>query len=140
VLALVDFFWFRGFVAEVRKWMDQFLAIEMPNSPLHALLLQKAGWYARVSGDFKRADFLLHRALEMAKEIGDDNRVAWAQMDLGLSTRDQGNHEQSIVYFDEALTYAQASGEVRAIANCLYFLAESSSEGLDRAQAMGSGG
>ena len=125
VLALVDFFWFRGFTAEAREWMDQFLAIEMPASPLRALLLQKSGWYARGSGDFKQADRLLHQALEMAKEIGDLNRASWALGDLGLSTRDQGDNKQAIRYFTEGLAFARQSGEDRAIGVKLFDLAES---------------
>jgi predicted ATPase/DNA-binding XRE family transcriptional regulator len=125
ILALTDFFWFRGFTAEAREWMDQLLGVEMPASPLRALLLQKSGWYARVSGDFKKADLVLHRALDMAKEITDWNRAAWALMDLGLSTRDQGDNSQSIQYFTEGLRFAKQSGEDRAVGACLYSLAES---------------
>jgi predicted ATPase/transcriptional regulator with XRE-family HTH domain len=125
VLSILDFYWIRGFTIEGREWMDKFLAIEMPASPLRALLLQKAGWFARGSGDFKKADMLLHRALEMAKEIGDTNRASWALGDLGLSARDQGDNEQSIKYFTEGLGFGQQSGEKRAIGTCLYNLAES---------------
>jgi predicted ATPase/DNA-binding transcriptional regulator YiaG len=125
VLALVDFFWFRGFTIEPREWMDQFLAIDMPGSPLRALLLQKSGWYARSSGDFKKADMLLHRALEMAKEIGDGHRASWALGDLGLSARDQGDNEQSMRYFTEGLKFARQTGEERAIGVLLFNLAES---------------
>jgi len=125
ILALTDFFWFRGFTADAREWMDQLLEIETPASPLRALLLQKSGWYARVSGDFKKADMVLHRALDMAKEIGDWNRAAWASMDLGLSTRDQGDNSGSIRHFKEGLAFARQSGEDRAIGACLYSLAES---------------
>jgi predicted ATPase/DNA-binding XRE family transcriptional regulator len=125
VLALTDFFWFRGFTVQAREWMDLFLAIEMPATPLRALLLQKSGWYARTSGDFKKADILLHRALEMAKEIGDLNRAAWALGDLGLSTRDQGDNKQAIRYFTEGLAFARQSGEDRAIGVKLFDLAES---------------
>jgi non-specific serine/threonine protein kinase len=125
VLSILDFYWFRGFTIEGREWMDKFLAIEMSASPLHALLLQKAGWFARGSGNFKKADMLLHRALEMAKEIGDVNRASWAFGDLGLSARDQGDNEQSIRYFTEGLRYAEQSGEKRAKGVCLFNLAES---------------
>ena len=125
VLALVDFFWFRGFIVEPREWMDNLVAIPMPASSLRALLLQKSGWYARAAGDFKKADMLLQRALEMAKEIGDLNRASWALGDLGLSARDQGDNPQSIRYFTEGLRFARESGEDRAIGVCLYSLAES---------------
>ena len=125
VLALVDFFWFRGFMVEAREWMDKLVAIDMPASSLRALLLQKSGWYVRSEGDFKKADMLLQRALNMAKEIGDWNRAAWALMDLGLSTRDQGDNQQSIRHFTEGLKFARQSGEDRAIGACLYSLAES---------------
>ncbi len=125
VLALTDFFWFRGFTVQAREWMDQFLAIEMPASPLRALLLQKSGWYARGSGDFKKADRLLHLALEMAKEIGDMNRASWALGDLGLSARDQGDNQQSIRYFTEGLKFARQSREDRSIGVLLFNLAES---------------
>ena len=125
VLSILDFYWFRGFTIEGREWMDKFLAIEMPPSPLHALLLQKAGWFARGGGNFKKADLLLHRALEMAKEIGDVNRASWALGDLGLSARDQGDNEQSIQYFTEGLQFAEQSGEKRAMGVCMFNLAES---------------
>ena len=125
VLALVDFFWFRGFMVEAREWMDKFVAIEMPASSLRARLLQKSGWYARTAGDFKKADMLLHRALKMAKEIGDLNRASWALGDLGMSARDQGDNSQSIRYFTDGLRFARESGEERAIGVHLYNLAES---------------
>ena len=125
VLALVDFFWFRGFVVEAREWLDKFLAIDMPASPLRALLLQKSGWYTRSAGDFKKADTLLHRALEMAKEIGDWSRASWALGDLGMSTRDQGDGQGSIQHFTEGLKFARQSGEDRAVGVHLYNLAES---------------
>ena len=125
ILALTDFFWFRGYTAEAREWMDQLLGIEMPASSLRALLLQKSGWYARVSGDFKKADMLLHRALNMSKEIGDMNRASWALGDLGLSARDQGDNQQSIRYFTEGLKFARESGEDRPIGVLFFNLAES---------------
>ena len=136
VLSIIDFFWFRGYTAEAREWMDKFIAIGMPTSRLYALLLQKAGWFARGSGDLKKADSLLHRALEIAYEIGDKNRAADALMDLGLSTRDQGDNEKSISYFNEALTLAQVSGENRAIGSCMYYLAECYSNNLEHAKSL----
>ena len=125
VLSVLDFYWFRGFTVEGREWMDRFIAIEMPASPLRALLLQKAGWFARGNGDFKKADTLLKRALDMAKDVSDWNRAAWALGDLGLSARDQGDKPQSIRYFTEGLKFARQSGEDRAIGVLLFNLAES---------------
>ena len=125
VLSVLDFYWFRGFTVEGREWMDRFIAVEMPASPLHALLLQKAGWFARANGDFKIADTLLKRALDMAKDVGDWNRAAWALGDLGLSARDQGDKQQSIRYFTQGLKFARQSGEDRAIGVLLFNLAES---------------
>ena len=125
VLSVLDFYWFRGFTVEGREWMDRFIAIEMPASPLRALLFQKAGWFARGNGDFKNADSLLKRALDLAKDVGDWNRAAWALGDLGLSARDQGDKPQSIRYFTEGLKFARQSGEDRAIGVLLFNLAES---------------
>ena len=125
ILPILDFYWYRGFAAEAREWMDRFLEIDSPASPVRALLFQKAGWLTRASGDFRKADILLERALEMALEIGDKNRAAWALMDLGLSVRDQGNHERAISLFTQALSFARETQENRAIGVCLYNLAES---------------
>ena len=136
ILAITDFFWFRGYTVEARRWMDHCLAIEMPPSPLRALLLQKAGWFARGHGDFKKADILLRRALEMAKGIGDRSRSGWALMDLGLSARDQGDNQQAISYFSEAFHLVQESGDVRGIAACLYFLAESHVGDLEKSGSL----
>jgi len=136
ILALVDFFWFRGFALEARTWMEKLLAIPMPASPLRALLLQKSGWFARGSGDFTKADLLLHQALSMAMDIGDKQRASWALGDLGLSARDQGKPEQALTYFSESLRLAQEIGEKRAIANKLYYLAELNKHDFDRAESL----
>jgi predicted ATPase len=125
ILPILDFYWFRGYSTEAREWMDKFLEMESPASPVRALLLQKAGWLTRAGGNFEKADMLLRGALEMALEISDKNRAAWALMDMGRSARDQGDNEQSISFFSQALTFAQESGEKRAIGVCLYNLAES---------------
>jgi non-specific serine/threonine protein kinase len=115
--------------------MEQCLAIEMPASPLQARLLQKAGWFARGHGEYQKADRLLQRALEMAKGIGDVNRASWALMDLGLSARDQGNNEQAISFFSEAFLLARESGEARATGACMYFLAESYKDDLEKSRS-----
>jgi len=125
ILPILDFYWFRGYSAEAREWMNKFIEIESAPSPLQALLLQKAGWLTRAGGDFERANLLLESALTMALGIGDKNRAAWALMDLGLSLREQGNQAKEIASFTQALTLAQESGEKRAIGVCLYNLAES---------------
>ena len=125
ILPILDFYWFRGYSAEAREWMNKFLETESSASPLRALLLQKTGWLTRASGDFKKADVLLKRALEMALEIGDKNRASWALMDLGRSARDQGDHEQAISFISQALAFAKESGEKRTIGVSLYNLAES---------------
>jgi predicted ATPase/transcriptional regulator with XRE-family HTH domain len=125
ILPILDFYWFRGYATEAREWMGKFLEIEAPPSRQRALLLQKAGWLTRASGDFERADALLTRALAMALEIDDKNRAAWALMDLGLCARDQGNHEHALSLFARALTFAQESMEPRAVGVSLYNLADS---------------
>jgi len=125
ILPILDFYWFRGYATEAREWMNKFLERESPPSPGRALLLQKAGWLTRASGDFEKAAVLLERSLEMALEIGDKHRAAWALMDTGRAARDQGDNQQAIIFFSQALTFAQESGEKRAIGVCLYNLAES---------------
>src|SRR6185503_19549772 len=67
----------------------------------------------------------LQSALEMALDLGDKNRAAWALMDLGRSIRDQGDNRQAISFLSQALTFARENGAERAIGACLYNLAES---------------
>ena len=136
ILPILDFYWIRGYSKEAREWMDKFLEIESPASQGRALLLQKAGWLTRASGDFGKADILLRRALEMARQIGDKNRAASALMDLGLSIRDQGDNEQAISYFSEALKLVQETGNKRGIGNCMYYLADSYAHDLDRSMSL----
>lgn len=136
VLPILDFYWFRGYSIEAREWMDKFLKIELPESHTRALLLQKAGWLTRVRGDFGKADILLRRALEMARQIGDKNCAASALMDLGLSIRDQGDNEQAISYFSEALKLVQETGNKRWLGNCMYYLAQSYAHDLDRSMSL----
>ena len=125
ILPILDFYWFRGYSTEAREWLDRFLQQESPASSGRALLLQKAGWLTRAGGNFEKAGLLLDRALEMALEIDDKNRAAWALMDMGRSARDQGDNEQAVSFFSQALTFARESGENRAVGVCLYNLAES---------------
>lgn len=125
ILPILDFYWYRGYVREARELLDKFIEAKSPASSQRALLLQKAGWLTRASGDFGKAGELLKHSLEMALEIGDKNRGAWALMDMGLSARDQGDHKQAISCFLQGLTFAQESGENRAIGVCLYSLAQS---------------
>jgi non-specific serine/threonine protein kinase len=125
ILPILDFYWFRGYSTEAREWMEKFLEIELPASRQRALLLQKAGWLTRAAGNFEKANLLLQHALEMALEIGDKNRAAWALMDMGRAARDQGNNRQAVSFFSQSLTFAQESAEPRAIGRCLYNLAES---------------
>ncbi len=136
ILPILDFYWVRGYSKEAREWMGKFLEIESPASQRRALLLQKAGWLTRASGDFGKADLLLLQALEMARQIGDKNRAALALMDLGLSVRDQGDNEQAVSYFSEALQLVQETGNKREIGNCLYYLAQSYSADLDRSMSL----
>ena len=136
ILPILDFYWFRGYSKEAREWMDKFLEIESPASQRRALLLQKAGWLTRASGDFNKADLLLRRGLEMARQIGDKDRAASALMDLGLSVRDQGDNEQAISYFSEALKLVQETGNKRGIGNCMYYLAQSYAHDLDRSMSL----
>ena len=136
ILPILDFYWIRGYAKEARDWMDKLLEIESPHSQGRALLLQKAGWLTRASGDFGKADVLLRRALEMARQIGDKDRAALALMDLGLSIRDQGDNEQSISYFSEALKLVQETGNKREIGNCMYYLAHSYAQDLDRSMSL----
>ena len=136
ILPILDFYWFRGYATEAREWMDKFLEIESPASQRRALMLQKAGWLTRASGDFEKADVLLKRALEMSREIGDKNCAARALMDLGLSVRDQGDNEQAISYFWEALKLVQESGNNQGIGNCMYYLAHSYAHDLDRSMLL----
>jgi predicted ATPase len=125
ILPILDFYWFRGYSGEALEWMNKFLQIESPPSQQQAMLLQKAGWLTRASGNFEAAELLLKRALDMALGIGDKNRAAWALGDLGVSARDQGHSQQAISYLSEGLVYARESGETRAIGVHLYNLAQS---------------
>jgi non-specific serine/threonine protein kinase len=124
LIPMLDFYWHRGYFVEVREWLSRLLVVDMPPSSARATAFQKAGWFARVSGNFEMSVALLNQALAIAQEIGDKDRMAWSLMDLGVTARDQGHHAQVIPYLSEALSLFQEGKDRRGLGDTLYFLAE----------------
>lgn len=120
---LADYFFYRGYATEALEWFDKFLSFDLPPTRGRALGFQKAGFLARVRGDFDKAVHLLERGLAISREIGDNERAGMALIDLGNAARDMGKTEEVIPNFSKALSLFQELRDTRGTLYSYYQLA-----------------
>ena len=67
-------------------------------------------------GDYVRAETLAGSSIKLYREIGDNQGVGLALIDLGDSLRLEGKREEAIELLQESLSLLQSTGERRGIA------------------------
>lgn len=110
---MLGWFWSeRGYLAEGRKWLETALAEATEAAPMaKAKALHRAGWLARLLGDFGRARHLLEASAELYRGISDRNGLA--QSLSGLASvgwiQDDG---QATILAEESFALAQETGDL----------------------------
>jgi predicted ATPase/class 3 adenylate cyclase len=83
-----------------------------------------AGQIGSFMGRYGEAQKYLEESLSIAREIGDQRRIAMVLQPLGIVHHGQGNVATARGYFEEALALAQGLGNKREIAAALNALAQ----------------
>jgi predicted ATPase len=92
--------------------------------PIACRALHTAGQVAYRMGKFEEAANFLHEALEIARAIGDEGRVAAILQELGMTFIGQGRIEDAKAKLGEALRLAQAQPDRRNLASALNEMAQ----------------
>jgi non-specific serine/threonine protein kinase len=108
---------------------------------LRCRALSAAGQYALRMGRLEDALGYLEDSLAIARELGDDERIAVVLQPIGLTYLDHGDTASARAFLAEALERAQKRGDKREIAAALSAMAQlCRSEGdLDGAERMSGG-
>jgi predicted ATPase/class 3 adenylate cyclase len=93
-------------------------------SAVRCRALFDAGQLGSFMGRYGEAQKYLEESLSIAREIGDQRRIAMVLQPLGIVHHGQGNLATARGYFEEALALAQGLGNKREIAAALNALAQ----------------
>jgi predicted ATPase/class 3 adenylate cyclase len=123
--ALARFWEKRSHFSEGSSWLEA--AVQQSGSvdaAGRAKLASEAGTFAFYRADFDRAIVLHGEALELYREVGDDNGVAFALLCLGAQYLEKGDYESAAPYLEEALALSRRIGDKPNTAGTLHNLAE----------------
>jgi predicted ATPase/DNA-binding XRE family transcriptional regulator len=111
--ALAYFWYWRGYLNEGRRWLDQ--ALEMPPDDAapwpRALALTVSGMIANVSGDGDRAAELLSESFPWWEQTGDTWGYATARSLLGGVSVSQGQYDEAAPLFAATEAYFRDAGD-----------------------------
>jgi predicted ATPase len=121
--ALREFWCIRGYYTEGRQWLTQVLQQDsaLPSSARGRALLA-AGKIANHIGDNEYAKAVLHEALHLYSQLGDQAGMANALYFLGTGTRGQDDRLAK-AYLEQSLTIQRAIGDSHGISSSLCDLA-----------------
>jgi predicted ATPase/DNA-binding CsgD family transcriptional regulator len=122
---LAGFWQMRARFVEGSEWLEAALRqSSRVEAATRAKLLSEAGTFAFYRADFDRAIVLHGEALELYRDMGDDNGVAFALMCLGAQYSEKGDHERAVPFYEEALAISHRIGDKPNTASTLHNLAE----------------
>jgi predicted ATPase/class 3 adenylate cyclase len=120
-VALVWFWWLRGYHSEGRRWLDHALTRTDKEAPERAALLDGAGMLAWSQGNDQQADVFHREALAITRGTGDRVGIARALQNLALIAGNLlGNLTMAAPLFREAVTVARAAGDPAWLAVALF--------------------
>jgi predicted ATPase/DNA-binding CsgD family transcriptional regulator len=136
--ALWRFWFWRGYISEGRRWLEQALAASPgAESPARARALCCAGFLAGNQGDFARAEVLCTEGLRLAQRLNDRPGLAAAYLGLGHAAswgRDPGRAQAP---FEQGLALYRALGDEWGTATILAYLGNIAWFAADYARARG---
>lgn len=124
--ALRDFWYYNGYVAEARRWMD--LALEKLNMDQHALragVLLASGGHAFAEYNLRRGIAELQEAIRLYQELGDERMAAWAKIKLSMHYMERPEaYQKGIALCQEGLEVFERLGELPGIAQAHNIMGE----------------
>jgi predicted ATPase/DNA-binding SARP family transcriptional activator/DNA-binding CsgD family transcriptional regulator len=139
-VVLARFWEIRARFVEGSEWLEAALRQgDRFDAAMRVKLLSEAGTFAFYRADFDHAIVLHGEALELYREVGDDNGVAFALLCLGAQYAEKGDYERAAPFLEEGLVVSRRSGNIRNIAGTLHNLAEVERQrgNYERAKALG---
>jgi predicted ATPase/class 3 adenylate cyclase len=104
----------RGHLTEGRGWLERMLeAVGNDTSALRADALTGAANLAFMQGDFHAASAFHTASLELHRELGDPQSVAYAANNLANTAVQLGDHARARSLYEEAISLTAALGDVR---------------------------
>ena len=138
--ALARFWQMRARFVEGSAWLEAAQNQDgRADAATRAKLSSEAGTFAFYRADFERAIELHGEALELYRELGDDNGVAFALLCLGAQYLEKGDYESAAPFLEEALALSRRIGDKPNTAGTLHNLAEVERQrgNYQRAKALG---
>lgn len=117
-------FWFRrGYYGEGREWMRK--ALSMPGvgrTANRAKALNVAGFLAYAQGDFAAMTRCYEESMDLARELGYKQGMAYALEGLGIVAHHRAYYEQAARHFNESREISKDVGNSWGISNALFRL------------------
>jgi tetratricopeptide (TPR) repeat protein len=120
-VALVFFWWMRGYLSEGRSWLERALASSVPSRPILAKALVAAGRLALLQRDVEPARAYFEQGLILFQEARDIWGTAWALTGLAEIESDT---ERKRALAEKSLAQFRSTGDHWGIGFALYTLAE----------------
>ena len=115
--ALAWFWHSKGHLSEGNLWLEKILASGIGNQGKErAKALRASSMISRDMGDYIRAKALADSSIELYREIGDNQGVGLALIDLGATLHFEGKREEAIEFLQESLYLLQSTREMWGIA------------------------
>jgi len=123
--ALAWFWHSKGHLSEGNLWLEKLLASDIgTQGKERAKALRASSILSTDTGDYIRARALAESSIKLYREIGDNQGVGLAFIDLGATFEFEGKLEEAIESFEESLRLLQATGERWGIAYALLWLGD----------------
>ena len=115
--ALAWFWHNNGHLREGSRWLEEMLTSDHSvRGTERAKALRASSTISRDIGDYIRAEALADSSIRLHREIGDNQGVGLALIELGATLHYGGKEEEAIESFEESLRLLRATGERWGIA------------------------
>jgi len=116
--------WKLGNKTESLKHFELCLDLSNKNNfkDISAAMINNLGVYYKVQGKIEDAENLYHESLEIKRQLGDKQGIAYSLINLGIIYEDQGKYEDAEKLIQESLEIQRQLGDKKGIAASLYNL------------------
>ncbi len=127
----------RGYFVEGREWCSALLArTELTDRTVaRARVLDIAGWFDNIFGDYAKAVTLLEEGLDIFRVQGEEIGASITLIRLGLVALNLGDADRASLLFEESLAIRIKGGDPRLIAMALLNLGIAASNQSDYSRA-----
>src|SRR5207247_1540602 len=119
-------FWeLRGFLKEGQVWTERVIGLpDAKKQREFGWLLNVAGDFHRLQGDFPSARELKERSLALVRQAGEKWQLAVVLHNLGVVAAAEGGYEEAAALYDECMRISWELGALGVFAECLDGLAD----------------